>query len=93
MPKVEHSDHRHNAPNRANLMARLTVAKPLAGRFPNATDLRVPRWGRQYSSAMSNLPAIGAFVWSIGLVVLVVNTVGVIPEPPPSPTSTCWAWR
>lgn len=25
---------------------------------------------------MSNLPAIGAFIWFIGLVVLIVNTVG-----------------
>jgi hypothetical protein len=25
---------------------------------------------------MSNLPAIGAFVWFIGLVVLIVNTIG-----------------
>ena len=29
-----------------------------------------------YSSAMNTLPMIGAFVWFIGLCVLIINTVG-----------------
>ena len=45
------------------------------GCFVTGSHVSAVVW-RHYPSAMSNLPAIGALAWFLGIAVLIVNTIG-----------------